>query len=463
MLLSKKRLHDDKQQEKPEPGRSPFQKDYDRIVFSSAFRRLQDKTQVFPLPESDYVRTRLTHSLEASCVARSLGTLVGEKLLEEHSDIKGYSKEDFGAIVAAATLAHDIGNPPFGHSGEEAIRHFFKQNKLGKKLLEDLLGNCPAEAKKSKKADFVEFEGNAQGFRILTTLQHSRRRGGMRLTCATLAAFTKYPRESSLDKKVFSDISYLEKYGFFQSELENFEEVAKQTGLLSKSKNGIKAWARHPLAFLVEAADDICYAIIDLEDGVKLRCVDYNDAKELLLALFTEKKRAKIEKGLKKLRDEKEQIEYLRANAIGELIDQVARHFMDKIPEMLEGNYTGKLLKEIEKSEELKTIKNKDKNVVYTEQNAVFIEAAGYEIIGGLLETFLRSVEEIANKNDDASPHSRKILQLIPQQFKKDNENVDSDPYSRTMKITDYVSGMTDSFALSTYKKIKGIALPRPG
>ncbi len=266
-LLSRKLLCDEKPvKQNLNDGRSPFQRDFDRIVFSSAFRRLQDKTQVFPLPESDFVHTRLTHSFEVSCVGRSLGTLIGSKIIQRHKELKEqYSHFHLGEIVAAACLAHDIGNPPFGHSGEDAISEYFKNGdgKQFKEKLTELQWN-----------DLTKFEGNAQGFRLLTKLQNPKIKGGLRLTCATLAAFTKYPKESfTIDNTNADGKSKLyKKFGFFQPEKELFSEVAGEVGLNKKlNKQKYLWWERHPLAFLVEAADDICYRIMDLEDGYHLR------------------------------------------------------------------------------------------------------------------------------------------------------------------------------------------------
>ncbi|MDH4227041.1 MAG: deoxyguanosinetriphosphate triphosphohydrolase [Deltaproteobacteria bacterium] len=459
-LLSQKRFGDTRAAAK-DSGRSPFQRDYDRIVFSSAFRRMQDKTQVFPLAESDYVRTRLTHSIEASCVGRSLGRIVGAELIKKYGkELKGYTADDFGAIVAAATLAHDIGNPPFGHSGENAIQDFFTGNNNGKQCMRRV-----SEKEYDSSADFMFFEGNAQGFRILTTLQHSKRPWGMQLTCATLAAYMKYPREACHEAEKLKEIKYFKKFGFFKPERKKFEKVASEVGLFRKNiVDNVFSWVRHPLAFLVEAADDICYAIIDLEDGVRLGCVKYNEAQRLLLSLFVSKKeKNSVVKGLKKIPFEKEKIEYLRAAAIGELINQFAAAFMIHEAEMLKGNFFKSLEDKIKANKALKAIKEKDKFKVYTERNAVYIEAAGFEVLDFLLNALLASAQEVAEQKKNASYRAKKILQLIPVQFKKSNEEVDEDPYTRTIQITDYVSGMTDSFAVSMYRKIKGIALPHPG
>ncbi len=261
-------------------ARTDFQRDFDRIVFSSAFRRLQDKTQVFPLSQSDYVRTRLTHSLEVSSVGRSLGTMVGDSVIKRHG-LKGVYPQDFGAVVAAACLAHDIGNPPFGHAGEDAIRLWFTTSATGLALL-DALTNW-------QRADFLRFEGNAQGFRIITRLQSPDNRGGMQLTCATVGTFTKYPRAAWLPADPPPGIAF-RKFGFYQDDEGLFAEVASQLGLESIQAG---AWSRHPLAYLVEAADDICYRIIDVEDAFRLQQLRFEDVQALLLPLTGDPERAR--------------------------------------------------------------------------------------------------------------------------------------------------------------------------
>ncbi len=319
-LLSNKLLGDAASSEiKLTDGRSQFQRDFDRIVFSSAFRRLQDKTQVFPLPENDFVHTRLTHSLEVSCVGRSLGTLAGEKILKRNRDLaKKYSSVHFGEIVAAACLAHDIGNPPFGHSGEDSIAEYFR-NGNGREF--------EGEIKDPKKwADFTKFEGNAQGFRIITKLQNPNSGGGLKLTCASLAAFTKYPKESALSqkqKKGGSKSKFYKKFGFFQTEKDLFAEVAEETGLIKKGLKGDYCWSRHPLTFLVEAADDICYRIMDLEDGFRLGLLTFDYTEELLRPLVTSNLTSY------EGRSKNDKIGYLRAKAINDTVTQLADVFIE--------------------------------------------------------------------------------------------------------------------------------------
>jgi len=324
-------------------GRSEFQKDFDRIVFSPAFRRLQDKTQVFPLPESDFVHTRLTHSLEVSCVGRSLGNLVGETVIKRNASLKDrFTKFHFGEIVAAACLAHDIGNPPFGHSGEDAISEYFR-NGNGQKFR--------TKTKDEKKwFDLIKYEGNAQGFRIITKLQNPRVMGGLNLTYSTLAAITKYPRESVIYNKSKSLLNKAyRKHGFFQAEKDIFKEVASNTGLNCLKSEKTYWWCRHPLAFLVEAADDVCYRVMDLEDGFRLGLVMFKETEEMLIPLINRQ----ALKGYKE-KDEKDRIGYLRALAISELVNEIAKVFLEEEKNILAGKFENDLISEIRKAKTLK-------------------------------------------------------------------------------------------------------------
>lgn len=429
-------------------GRTKYQMDFDRIVFSSAFRRLHDKTQVFPLAESDYVRTRLTHSIEVSCVGRSLGTIVGEKIIEKYK-INDFQAADFGDIVAAASLSHDIGNPPFGHSGEDAIRSWFSSSDIGKQALEELNEN--------QTQDFLQFDGNAQGFRVLTRLQNPDNRGGLQLTCAVLASFMKYPRESYIDQGYADHRGVsLEKNGFFQAEKDYFMEVASNTGLKERVKNSV--WQRHPLAFLVEAADDICYRIIDFEDGFRLGHMGYEKTSAAFLDLLDD---SEVKSKINKIIGKKEKIEYLRAKSINTLVNAVCDFFIQNEEAIVEGNIDKELISKTEYIDKLDQIKRESKRDIYSVQSVLEIEAAGYEVLGGMLDLFVDVVTEVAKEGDKASPKSKKILQLIPIQFLGKDNKPDPDPYIRLLNITDFVSGMTDTFAVSTFKKFRGISLPK--
>jgi len=455
-LLSSKILGYDKNDKSNNPsydGRSAFQKDFDRVVFSSAFRRLQDKTQVFPLPESDFVHTRLTHSLEVSCVGRSLGNLVGEKIIERHPRLKkNFTKFHFGEIVAAACLAHDIGNPPFGHSGEDAISDYFKTGN-GKPLEEKINDE-------KKWNDLIKFEGNAQGFRIISQLQNPNVQGGLRLTHATLATFTKYPKESFLQTSQTVNATstkppkIYKKFGFFQSEKNLFQTVATEVGLTKKTKEKNSFfWCRHPLAFLVEAADDICYRIMDLEDGSHLGLVSFEETENLLMPLIG---RTKLK--LYNTRDEKEKIGYLRAKAITLLVEQLAKAFIDNEEQILAGNFESELISVISARKPLEIIEKVSVEKIYSYKTVIEREAVGYEVLGGLLDIFVSAL--LDSTNAQLSHRTKTIIKLFPQQFEL-AQNSEEDFYSKLLQITDFISGMTDTFAVSLYRKLKGISLPQ--
>lgn len=444
-LLTDSRLGEKIQAKKnSSDGRSEFQKDFDRVVFSPAFRRLQDKTQVFPLPESDFVHTRLTHSLEVSCVGRSLGNLVGETVVKRNPSLNSrFTKFHFGEIVAAACLAHDIGNPPFGHSGEDAIAEYFRSGN-GQQF--------KSKIKDEKKwTDFIKYEGNAQGFRIITKLQNPKVKGGLNLTYSTLAAVTKYPRESLINNqnRSLQNKAY-RKYGFFQAEKEIFKEVADKTGLDFVVNKKTYWWRRHPLTFLVEAADDICYSVMDLEDGFMLGLISFRETEELLIPLISKQ-------GLRNYRDkdEKDRIGYLRAIAINELVNELARVFLDEEKNILAGKFENELISEIKRANALKRIKDISVTRIYKSRSVVEREVAGYEVLGGLLDTFIDSYNEAFEKKISAK--NKSVFALFP---KRISDDIPNELYQRLIRIIDFVSGMTDSFAVSLFRKIKGISLP---
>ena len=422
------------------PERTVFQQDYDRIVFTSAFRRLKDKTQVFPLSKSDYVRTRLTHSLEASCVGRSLGTVIGREIIGRHR-LEGVDAADFGAIVAAACLAHDIGNPPFGHAGEDAIREWFKAS--------GLLDRYDFTA--AQRADFEHYEGNAQGFRILTRLQ-SPANPGLQLTSAVLATFTKYPRASRVAQELSGNSG--KKFGFFQEDASAFQRVARATGLLERLPG--QAWHRHPLAFLVEVADDTCYLIVDLEDAARLGFVRHEDA-ELLLADLAG--HTANDGKLLRMFEPKERIEYLRAKAIGRLLEGAAAVFLEHEADILSGRFDRDLLDESPVATPLQAVKRVARDCIYVARPALEIETAGFEVLGGLLSLFVAAVEAGAGMRA-MTTRERMLLKLLPAQFLGPGGLPDPDPYLRLLRLADFVTGMTDSYAVDLYRKLKGIDLP---
>lgn len=444
-LLSRRRLgaRDDAP---TSANRTDFERDFDRIVFSSAFRRLQDKTQVFPLGRNDYVRTRLTHSLEVASVGRSLGLLAGQHVLAQHPELcgDGISDTDFGAIVAAASLAHDIGNPPFGHEGEGAIQGWFHDTATGRSILERLSG--------AERLDFARFEGNAQGFRTLVRLQLPDNPGGMQLCCATLGAMSKYPRASLVDASCCAGQSG-KKHGFFDAEHALFEGLAEELGLLRRVP-GEAAWCRHPLAFLVEAADDICYRVVDVEDGFRAGQLQFEEIEPLLLAIVAD---APARDRLRAIATAEKRVEYLRARAIGVLVDEVDAVFAQHAQAMLEGEFDRDLVGVVPHAEPLEALRALAERRVYGSAPALEAKAPGVEVLGELLGAFLGAVNEAAENAAAPSSRSGAVLALIPDQFLAPQRLPDRDLYQRVLGITDYVSGMTDSFAATTRARLAAL------
>ena len=422
--------------------RSDFQRDFDRIVFSSAFRRLQDKTQVFPLAQNDYVRTRLTHSLEVASVGRSLGVLAGDHVLRHQPALaaRGYSAADFGAIVAAACLAHDIGNPPFGHAGEAAIQSWFNGSDLGRALLARL---APHE-----RADFERFEGNAQTFRILARLGMPDNAGGMQLTCATLAAVAKYPRAAQLPRAAPAGISG-KKHNFFHADRERFEAVATATGLLRRAE-GAACWCRHPLAFLVEAADDISYCIIDVEDAFRAGEMRYAEIEPLYRAILDAP--AAWTKADAIATDEK-RVEYLRARSIDTLVNEAAQEFALGVEAMLAGSFDEELITLIPHAAALEAFRTLARERVYHSAVVLNLQSPGAAILGALLDAFVGAVEAAAAGS--AGRRERAVLELLPGQFLCAEGSPAAEPYARVLAITDFVSGMTDSYAVALAEKVR--------
>ncbi|WP_158846867.1 dGTP triphosphohydrolase [Algibacter sp. L1A34] len=439
-LLSLKRFGDTNKRIRKEQDetRLGFEVDYDRVIFSSEFRSLQDKTQVIPLSETDFVHTRLTHSLEVSVVGRSLGRLVGKKLLEKHPHLQsslGYQANDFGAIVAAAALAHDIGNPPFGHSGEKAIGEYFITGK-GKNFQNQLTDK--------EYQDLCDFEGNANGFKILTE-DRVGRLGGLRLCYATLGAFMKYPKES-LPKKPTKHIAD-KKYGFFQSEKDAFQDVANELGLLKRSETDL-SYSRHPLAFLVEAADDICYTIIDFEDGINLGLIQEEYALEYLSKII----RHNIKReNYYALSTKEDRIGYLRALAIGSLINEAVTIFMENEDAILNGTFDCGLLDKSQYEAQIKDIIKISVDNIYQSTEVVDKEIAGYGVINTLLNTYATAVNN--GFNNTASNYDKLILKSLPKNINATSISL----YERLSSVCYYVSLLSDSKAILEYKKIKGI------
>ncbi|WP_452599436.1 dGTP triphosphohydrolase [Pontimicrobium sp. MEBiC01747] len=441
-LLSLKRFGDTNKRLRKEQDetRLGFEVDYDRVIFSSEFRSLQDKTQVIPLSQTDFVHTRLTHSLEVSVVGRSLGRRVGKRILEKHPQLQtvhGYQANDFGAIVAAAALAHDIGNPPFGHSGEKAIGEFFISGK-GK--------NYKTELKPKEYQDLCDFEGNANGFKIVTQSREGRE-GGIRLSYATLGAFTKYPKES-LPKKPTTHIAD-KKYGFFQSDKEAFIAVAEELGMLKRNKEHL-SFSRHPLAFLVEAADDICYTIIDFEDGINLGLIPEEFALEYLINLVRDSINTKKYGQLTNTQD---RVSYLRALAINTLINEVVDIFMANEDVILNGTFDTALLDKSKYEAQINDIIKLSIDKIYQSIEVVDKEIAGYGVINTLLEVYTKAVNNCYEGT--ASNYDKLILKGLPKTLEIQQEHL----YERLLNVCHYVSLLSDSQAILNYKKIKGFSI----
>ena len=435
-LLSLKRQGDTSKRLRIEQDdtRLGFEVDYDRIIFSSAFRSLQDKTQVIPLSKTDFVHTRLTHSLEVSVVARSIGRLVGKKIIEKYPhlrEIHGYHMNDFGAIVAAAALAHDIGNPPFGHSGEKAIGEYFS---IGKgQQYKDHLTN-------KQWQDLIDFEGNANGFSVLTSSRPGIE-GSLRLSYATLGAFTKYPKES-LPKKPTKNIAD-KKYGFFQSDKEFFKDVAEELGMISNKNGNDIGYERHPLAFLVEAADDICYTIIDFEDGINLGLVSEDFALEYLIKLVKDTiDTAKYQT----LTTKEDRISYLRALAIGNLINDAVKVFIENEEAILKGEFHFAIMDKSKYKAQMDDIIKLSVKNIYQSREVIEKELSGYQIINMLLDKFITAFNN--NYEGKTTNYDKLLLKILPEKHLLEKESL----YERLLHICHFVSMLTDGKAVEFYK-----------
>ena len=417
--------------------RSDFQRDYDRLVFSSPFRRLQNKTQVFPLPGSIFVHNRLTHSVEVACVGRSLATEVALRLKSKYAQESWVGKLDaIGEIVAAGCLAHDLGNPPFGHSGEKSIATFFSDG--AGSVLQSRLSP-------EQWADLTRFEGNANAFRLLTHRFRGRRPGGFAMTYSMLASIVKYPYESILavDKP---------KFGFFTSEKESFVRVAEELGMLSfPGPNGEVRYARHPLVYLVEAADDICYEVMDIEDAYKLGLISTEVVMELFLAFFADDRRVHMEKVMENVDDPNEKIGYLRSCVIGTLVGACADSFISGEDQILHGEFKGSLIESLPALERAAYQKCNELswNKIYRASDVVDIELAGMSIITYLLDKLIHAIL-YPNLN-----YSRLLLSKVPQQYEVDAPTL----YGKIQAAVDHISGMTDVYALDLYRKLSAQSL----
>ncbi|MDE6628322.1 MAG: dNTP triphosphohydrolase [Muribaculaceae bacterium] len=421
------------------PGtRSDFQRDFDRLVFSSPFRRLQNKTQVFPLPGSIFVHNRLTHSMEVASVGRSMADGIARALRPRYEGTPSAAALDkIGEIVSAACLAHDLGNPPFGHSGETAISTFFSEGD-GADLQSELTA--------AQWADLTHFEGNANAFRVLTHQFHGRRKGGFAMTYSMLASIVKYPFSSTL-------AGSRNKFGFFVSEREAYERIAAELGIICKSRDsGAACYARHPLVYIVEAADDICYEVMDIEDAHKLKILSTDRVKELLLGFFDDARRRRCQSVMEHISDPNEQIAYLRSGVIGVLVECCADAFSANEEAILRGEFTGQLLhhvpEPVRRAYEACNAVSWDK--IYRAPDVVDIELAGNRIITFLLQKLIHAVRH------PQLNYSRLLLSKVPQQYDVHSPDL----FTKVQAVLDHVSAMTDVYALDLYRKLNGLSLP---
>lgn len=438
-LISNKRFGQEHKHAERHDDRSEFKRDYDRLIFSSAFRRLQNKTQVFPLPGSIFVHNRLTHSLEVASVGMSIGNDISRRVIQKRPELKDTLVEEIGTIVSAACLAHDLGNPPFGHSGEKAIQTFFSEG--------------PGQKIKSMVSsefwdDITHFEGNANAFRILTHRFKGRRQGGFVMTYSMLASIVKYPFASSL-------AGNHGKFGFFASEAESYRKIADELGIFCKSAPGEPLkYARHPLVYMVEAADDICYEIMDIEDSHKLKILSFAETEHLLLSFFDEDIQQKIRQRIidEEMTDENEKVVYMRASVIGKLENECVAAFLAHEEEILAGTLEGSLIDHISKRQK-KAYKECEKisySKIYQSKPVLDIELSGYQIMATLMEVFIEAAV------NPSRFYSKQLLRRVSSQYDIENENLEE----RIMAVIDYISGMTDIYALDIYQKINGISLP---
>ena len=438
-LISNKRFGQEHKHAERHDDRSEFKRDYDRLIFSSAFRRLQNKTQVFPLPGSIFVHNRLTHSLEVASVGMSIGNDISRRVIQKRPDLKDTLVEEIGTIVSAACLAHDLGNPPFGHSGEKAIQTFFSEGP-GLKI--------KSMVSSEFWDDITHFEGNANAFRILTHRFKGRRQGGFVMTYSMLASIVKYPFASSL-------AGNHGKFGFFASEAESYRKIADELGISCKSAPGEPLkYARHPLVYMVEAADDICYEIMDIEDSHKLKILSYAETEHLLLSFFDEDIQQKIRQRIidEELTDENEKVVYMRASVIGKLENECVAAFLAHEEEILAGTFEGSLIDHISERQK-KAYKECEKisySKIYQSKPVLDIELSGYKIMATLMEVFVEAAVNPSRFN------SKQLLRRVSSQYDIENENLEE----RIMAVIDYISGMTDIYALDIYQKINGISLP---
>lgn len=436
-LISNKRFGLEHLHEARKDDRTEFQRDYDRLIFSAPFRRLQNKTQVFPLPGSIFVHNRLTHSLEVSCVGRSLGNEVSQSLIRKHPELVNTHLSEIGAIVSAACLAHDLGNPPFGHSGEKAIGTYFSEGKG--QILKDLLSD-------KEWNDIIHFEGNANAFRLLTHQFEGRRQGGFVMTYSTLASIVKYPYSSLL-------AGNKQKFGFFLTEEDYFRKIADELGIIRLSGEGEPArYARYPLVYLVEAADDICYQMMDIEDAHKLKILTTEETKQLYRGFLSEERLKRTDMICQMVTDTNEQIAYLRSTAIGILIKECTRVFVENEDSILAGTFSGPLINHMEEHvrKAYEACTHIAYSRIYSSKDVVDIELAGYQVISTLIDLMIEAVRY------PEKAYSKLLINRVSTQYDISAPTL----YGRIIAVLDYISGMTDVYALDLYRKINGNSLP---
>ncbi|MGN0220877.1 MAG: dGTP triphosphohydrolase [Prevotella sp.] len=438
-LITYKRLGQELRHLERYDGRTEFKRDYDRLIFSAPFRRLQNKTQVFPLPGSVFVHNRLTHSLEVASVGMSLGNDVARELTERHPELGNSLITQIGQIVATACLAHDMGNPPFGHSGEKAIQTFFTEG-AGSRL-KDMVSE-------EFWSDITHFEGNANAFRLLTHQYKGRRNGGFVMTYTTLASIVKYPFSSMLSGKKG-------KFGFFFSEQEYYERIAEEMGIIRISEYGQPVkYVRHPLVFLVEAADDICYEVMDIEDSHKLKILSFDETADLLLNFFDEDTKKNILKRIEdeRLTDNNEKIVYMRACVIGKLENECVKAFVEHEEEILNGTFDKSLTEVMHpiQRDAYRYCANLSNQRIYRSKLVLDVELSGYRIMDTLMQQMTEAVLHPERY------YSQQLIGRVSSQYHIDNPDLET----RLMAVIDYISGMTDVYALDVYQKLSGISLP---
>ena len=438
-LISNKRLGQENRHADRHDDRSEFKRDCDRLIYSAPFRRLQNKTQVFPLPGSIFVHNRLTHSLEVSSLGKSLGDDVAHRLVQRHPELQGTLFEEIGTIVQAAGLAHDLGNPPFGHSGEKAIQAFFTEGEG--MALKPMLSTRFWD-------DITHFEGNANAFRLLTHRFHGRREGGFVMTYATLVSIVKYPFASSV-------AGTHGKFGFFSSEEDTYREIADELGIICLSEpNQPLRFARHPLVYLMEAADDICYEIMDIEDAHKLKLLTYEETESLLLGFFDEESQSRIRQRVieEGVTDENEKVVYMRACAVGCLEHECVQAFVDNEAAILAGTFEGSLIGAISPvpRDAYKRCTKVSKAKIYQSKPVLDVELSGYHIMETLMHDLIGAAVH------PEKYHSKQLIHRFSSQYDIYSDDLET----RIMAVIDYISGMTDIYALDIYQKINGISLP---